>query len=171
MPESVKSYILSQHTKYLIVFFALYILMVYSYSRNWRKGVCLMAVLFAVPGFLFNPLLKAPHRVTSNLPAFINVNAGTNRSKVLFITEDDGGRWQGNSANAVGIASLNGVHHYVDRYMFDHVYSKLQNPAESAKEMCALVLQGKADMVIGIGCLPHILKKTNVLFIILATKL
>ena len=85
-----------------------------------------MAVLFAVPGFVFNPLSKAPHRVSSNLPAFINVNAGTNRSRVLFITAD-GGTWQGNSANAAGIASLNGVHHYVDRYMFDHFYSKLQD--------------------------------------------
>ena len=127
MPESVKRYLLSQHTEHLIYFFALYVLMVYSYPRNWRKGVCLMAVLFAVPGFVFNPLSKAPHRVSSNLPAFINVNAGTNRSRVLFITEGDGGRWQGNSANAVGIASLNGVHHYVDRYMFARFYSKLQN--------------------------------------------
>ena len=126
MPESVKRYLLSQHTEHLIYFFALYVLMVYSYPRNWRKGVCLMAVLFAVPGFVFNPLSKAPHRVSSNLPAFINVNAGTNRSRVLFITAD-GGTWQGNSANAAGIASLNGVHHYVDRYMFDHFYSKLQD--------------------------------------------
>jgi hypothetical protein len=67
---------------------------------------------------------KAKHRVSSNLPSFINVNAGTNHSRILFLTED-GGNWQGNSANAVGIASLNGVHPYVDRYMFDHFYSKL----------------------------------------------
>ena len=126
MPEPVKSYLLSQHTEHLIYFFALYVLMIHYYPQNWRKGVCLMAVLFAVPGLVFNPVSKAPHRVTSNLPAFINVNAGTNHSRVLFITAD-GGNWQGNSANAVGIASLNGVHHYVDRYMFDHFYSKLQN--------------------------------------------
>ena len=127
MPEPIKSYLLSQHTEHLIYFFALYALMVYSYLQNWRKGVCLMTVLFAVPGFVFNPLSKAPHRVTSNLPAFINVNAGTNRSRVLFITEVEGGRWQGNTANAVGIASLNGVHHYVDCYMYDRFYSKLQD--------------------------------------------
>lgn len=126
IPVLANSYLLSQHTEHLIYFFALYVLMVYSYPRNWRKGACLMTILFAVPGFLFNPLSKAPHRVTSNLPAFINVNAGTNHSRVLFITAD-GGNWQGNSANAVGIASLNGVHHYVDRYMFDHFYRKLQN--------------------------------------------
>lgn len=147
MPESIKNYLLSQHTEHLIIFFAVYGLMVYSYPKNWRKGACLMTVLFAVPGFVFNPLTKAPHRASSNLPAFINVNAGTNRSRVLFITKDgSGGRWQGNSANAVGIASLNGVHHYVDRYMFDRFYSKLQNGEQFNRfNHAAFVLDEKVE--------------------------
>ena len=124
MPEPVKLFLLHNYKKYAFIFFALYIFMVYFYLWDWRKGVFAMVLLFAIPGFLFNPVTKAPHRITSNLPAFINAYAGTNAYRTLFVTAD-GGLWQGNSANAVGVASLNGVHHYVDRYMFDKFYRNL----------------------------------------------
>ena len=125
IPEPVKLYLLSNYRKFALIFFALYIFMIYFYLRDWRKGVFAMVLLFAVPGFLFNPVSKAPHHITSNLPAFINAHAGTNHSRVLFITEGERGRWQANTANAVGVASLNGVHHYVDRYMFNKFYRNL----------------------------------------------
>ena len=86
MPEPVKLYLLHNYKKYLFIVFSLYVLMAYFYPRNWRKGVYVMTLLFAVPGFIFNPLTRVPNCIISNLPEYINVNAGTNQSRVLFVT-------------------------------------------------------------------------------------
>ena len=124
MDGAVKTYLLNNHREYLYIFFITYLFMVCFYVRNWLYGSICLLLIFAFPGVMFNPLSIAPQHINSNVPDYIAKTSGTNKCRLLFIT---GSRWEANSGYAVGQASLNGVHHYVDEYMFKNIYLKLPN--------------------------------------------
>lgn len=125
MKDVVKEYLLNNHQVFLFVFLIMYIFMVYSYTfKDWRYGTILLSLLFVFPGIMFNPVSIAPRYINSYLPDYITKAAGTNKCRILFIT---GERWEANSGNAAGIASLNGVHHYIDTYMYKNFYKRELN--------------------------------------------
>ena len=124
MQDVVKIYLLNNHREYLLLFFIEYSLLVYFLVRDWRYSSIVLMALFIFPGILFNPVCIAPKTINSNVPVYIKKSFGTNKCRLLFAT---GEPWEANTGNAIGIASLGGVHHYVDSYMFNSIYKNATN--------------------------------------------
>lgn len=82
-------------------------------------------LLFTVPfTLLWNPLIVSPSYVKVNLPQQIESDHAGLRHGGRFLLIDV----PANLFFAGGLRSMNATSHYVDSYMFDNFYSKLENP-------------------------------------------
>jgi len=107
-----------------ILFFIIIIHAVFIYRI---KYVVLALLLFTAPVTLFwNPLVVAPSYVSVNLPGKLTAQQSGLKHDGRFLVAD----WfvTTNIFLASGNKVMNATSHYVDPYMFEHFYSKLDNP-------------------------------------------
>lgn len=122
--DQVGVYIWSASKVYVLFLSILFALIPMVINKSWRIGLTLIVLLYAIPGFLFNPVTRAPKYIASALPSYITETRGTNQSRVLFLANSP---WEANTGNMLGLASLDGVHHYIDGQMYNNYYSKLKD--------------------------------------------
>jgi len=108
-----------------IVFFIAAVHFIFVYRIRYVTAALL---LFVLPFTLFwNPLIVAPSSVKLNLPAQMSGKPADLRhgGRILVMTGDF---VVPNIFLASGEKVMNATSHYVDPYMFEHFYSKLENP-------------------------------------------
>lgn len=96
------------------------------------KYVTLALLLYVTPVTLFwNPIIIAPSHVSVSLPKMLSENPGNLKydGRMLVI----GDAMQTNLFFAAGNKLMNATSHYVDPYMFDTFYSKLDDPKKYNK--------------------------------------
>jgi len=109
-----------------IVFFATAIHFIFLYRIRY---IALALLLFVAPvTLLWNPLVVAPSYLRINLPAQLPENGADLKYGGRFMVID----WfvSTNVMLAGGESVMNATSHYVDPYMFEHFYSKLDNPEQ-----------------------------------------
>lgn len=135
-----------------LIYIVLFIIIIHATFLYRIKYVTLALLLFIAPITLFwNPIIIAPSHVGVNLPEQI-VN---DQSKVKY-----GGRFlvsdwfvTTNIFLASGNKVMNATSHYVDPYMFNHFYSKLDNPETYNRfnHLMVFIDNSKPDIEISLG--------------------
>lgn len=145
-----------------IVFFVITINVLLLYKI---KYVTFALLLFVMPvTLLWNPVIVAPSHVGVNLPKQLRAMPENLNHDGRFLIISDNFEVP-NLFMASGLKAMNATSHYVDSYMYDNFYSKLENPEQYNRfnHLNVSIDNLKPDMGISLGGTDWIKMRLNAL--------